>query len=171
MAGDFTFTDLGRYLRINCEITSACNLRCVYCHQSNPEGYPQVDMREEWFGAVVEFCRHHGLKMIDFTGAGEATFAEGWQDKSRRVQALGIDLHMTTNLAESLTWSDAKVLARFAHLYVSVDTVNRDLLRRIRRRVDIQAITHNLLLIRSAARAQGLNPPFLAWNCVGTDVA
>jgi radical SAM protein with 4Fe4S-binding SPASM domain len=171
MSADLTMADLNRYNRINVEITSACNLRCVYCHQSDPQGYPQLAMRDEWFDMVVSFCRLHGLGMIDFTGAGEATFAEGWQDKCRRVQSLGIDLHMTTNLAEPLTWEAARVLARFAHLYISVDTVDRDLLRRIRRRVDIRTITHNLLTIRAAARAQDLPPPFLAWNCVGTDVA
>jgi MoaA/NifB/PqqE/SkfB family radical SAM enzyme len=168
---NLTYADPGRYDRVNLEITNACNLRCVYCHQSNPDSVFDQHMREDWFDLVVDFCRDHKLGMIDFTGGGETTFARGWQDKCRRVLDQGIKLHLTTNLAELLSWEDAKLLARFAHLYISIDTIDRELLRRIRRHVDVRSITHNLLQIRAAARAQNLPKPFIAWNCVGTDIA
>lgn len=161
LASDYTSFRSDLIHQVTIEMSSACNLRCVYCHQSIPGFKPLPAMNHVLFDDLVDFCRRHKIKRIDLTGGGEATFAPAWREKCETLLGLGIELSVTTNMARLLTRDEVTTLSRFSIVTISIDTVDRDLLREIRKSEDVRTITYNIAMLRAAALREKRRPPNL----------
>ena len=71
---------------------------------------------------------------------------------------------MTTQ-SRPLSIEDARCLARFWVIQVSLDTVDTQLLASLRRRVKLGTIVRNITMIREQALALGLKGPKFALSC------
>lgn len=155
-------------LRVQIELTTGCNLRCIYCALSDP-GYTPHIMSDEVFYKIVDMCVKARVRMVNVAGHGESTNLPDWNEKIQLLLSHGFPLQITTNVALPWSWEEADLMSRFVHVMVSLDTVDQDLLRRLRRKVDLRTIIHNITLLRSAALLNDRPIPRLAFTCVLSD--
>lgn len=155
-------------LRVQIELTTGCNLRCIYCALSDP-GYTPHVMTDEIFSKIVDMCGKARVRMVNVAGHGESTNLLDWNEKIQMLLNHGFQLQITTNAAVPWSWDEADLMSKFVHVMVSVDTIDQDLLRRLRRKVDLRTIVHNLTLMRAAALLGGRPMPRLAFTCVLSD--
>lgn len=100
------------------EITSRCNLKCVYC--ASPHlARPKVDMTLEHFQRaleLVEQCRdEYGQRSVNLAGIGESTIHPnflGFVSMARETLGDGFDLDFATN---GIAVTEAMVLALKPH--------------------------------------------------------
>jgi sulfatase maturation enzyme AslB (radical SAM superfamily) len=152
-----------RSLRL--EITTECNLRCVYCAVSQ-SWYRGVEMPAASFDDVVEFVRAQpkGVDVL-VNGHGETTHHRDWLQICRKLIETGVRPGITTNLAKLLTPEEAACLAEFATVQVSLDTVDAVLLAQLRRRVKLSTIIDNIQKIRAAAAKKNVRGPQFTVSC------
>ncbi|MBK1660177.1 radical SAM protein [Paracraurococcus ruber] len=150
------------------EMTRACNLRCTYCAVSQP-GYAGADMDLEDFEALVAALRARGVRTLMVNGHGETTTIPGWHRRILALAEAGFALGIISNFARLLRPEELDAMARIGSIQVSVDTHRPELLRAIRRRVDLGNILLNMTAVRARADALGLKRPDFAWSCVMSD--
>jgi hypothetical protein len=150
------------------EITSQCNLRCVYCAVSQPQ-YVGNDMEEGLFDDVVQVLKTRDIGSIVVSGHGETTMVPGWHHRVHELAAAGIELQIITNFARLLSPEELAAMARIRQITISIDTHRPEVLRRIRRRVSLGNILINMTNTAAKAAELGLQPPKFIWNCVMTD--
>jgi MoaA/NifB/PqqE/SkfB family radical SAM enzyme len=154
------------------ELTDVCNLRCVYCHQNSDDFTHKPDMPLDTFAKIVDYCTYNKVSSVNFTGAGETTMAKDWHILCRQLLDVNVPLSITVNLARMLTTEEIDTLMRFSVITVSVDTADREVLRTIRKSVDIRTITHNVIAIRAAAIKRGTKKPrFIFSSVLSAEVA
>jgi radical SAM protein with 4Fe4S-binding SPASM domain len=163
---DFTRTIANQYDTVFVDVVGECNLRCVYCYQSDKNFKPHSGMSEAIIESVIPFANIYGRNSINVTSEGEFTFGKNWQTIAQRLQDSGLAVCMTSNLARMLNPDEVKTLSRFATICLSLDSTDRETLKSIRRSADIRTITHNVLQIRAAAIAEGRGPTPIVINCV-----
>src|SRR4051812_8686783 len=100
---------------IRFDITTRCNLRCVYCEVSQNH-YHGRDMPEALVnvlvGLVTNLAKHEErLDPIDMNGHGETTMVPGWTDICIRLLQQGIPIRLQTNLSKRYTKDEFEVLA------------------------------------------------------------
>jgi len=136
------------------DLTTRCNLRCVYCAVSQP-WYQGQDMApgvlKKAVPALAQIAAYNNMGTVSVNGHGETTIVEGWTEVVTALIDAGLPVGLTTNLAKDFTEEELQVLGRISTIAVSVDTCDRELLRRMRRRVDIRQIVTNINRIRAAA--------------------
>lgn len=144
--------------QIRIDISQACNLRCVYCAVSQPD-YAGVHMSEAVFDKALALIPKgkHGVE-VDLNGHGETTFHPQWMDFTKKVQETGAITMLLSNFAKSFTDAEVKVLAHVNLIQISLDTVDGDSLRDIRRKVSLPTIVENISRIKAYAKAHGLAP-------------
>jgi MoaA/NifB/PqqE/SkfB family radical SAM enzyme len=152
----------GQIRQIRIDLTTACNLRCVYCAVSQA-GYVGQDMTEADLKSVVKLIRNvakfNHLDPIDINGHGESTFARNWVDLFHKISAMGLASRITSNFAKEFSEEELDALACMSQIGISIDTSDRSLLRRVRRKVDVRQITMNMQLVRAAALKLNTPPP------------
>jgi len=153
-------TRCGSIDALHLEITSKCNLRCVYCGKSlsAAESRRKVDLDEGLILQTVSALRALGLRAINASGIGETTIRPDWTHICDSLLDTTLTLTIITNLARPLSWEEASTLARFWSVQVSIDTCDPLLFSKIRRGAQLDVITKNIQLIAEAARHQGLSP-------------
>ncbi|HEX6096789.1 MAG TPA: radical SAM protein [Thermoanaerobaculia bacterium] len=130
------------------ELTTRCNLRCVYCAVSQP-GYRGMDLTIEDGDAFIAEMKRRGVRVVILNGHGETTFVPAWWQLALRMLNEGFRLHLTTNLARELRDDEIAILARFDRVLVSLDTMDAELLARLRRGARLETILHNLDRLRA----------------------
>lgn len=152
-----------RVLRL--EITTKCNLRCVYCPVSQP-WYTAAEMSGESFDQIAALlARHPHIAEILVNGHGETTFHPEWMSLCNRIVGLGFRPNIISNLARPLNDEEVSCLAQFGVIQVSLDTVDADLLKNLRRRVKLSHVVENIGNIRKAAKSMRLAPPKFSISC------
>ncbi len=143
------------------ELTQVCNLRCIYCGVSDPEDRP-IAMNDQVKSRTFDFIHHYTPASITLNGRGETTFMPNWMKEINALfdQTKG-HYALITNLAKNFTDEECDVLSRFQWLTVSLDTTHPDILKALRRKVDIRTFTSNLVRIRAAAIQRGEKPPYV----------
>ncbi|MGZ7079434.1 MAG: radical SAM/SPASM domain-containing protein [Thermoanaerobaculia bacterium] len=135
------------------ELTSRCNLRCVYCAVSQPT-YRGIDLALDGFDNFLEQMRDRGVRLITMNGHGESTIIKDWEVYSDRLADAGFRLHITTNMAKRLTPAEIAVLSRFERILVSLDTVDPKLVAELRRGANIETIFANIAAVQQFAAAR-----------------
>jgi len=148
------------------DVEGECNLRCVYCSQSDPDFKPHSGMTPAVLDRAIELARTYGCDFINVTSEGEFTFAKDWVQTAQRLLQSGVKLGCTSNMARLFTADEIGILSRFSSICVSLDTADLKTLRAVRRSADIRTITHNIVRIVADANRQGRRPPYLIINCV-----
>lgn len=151
------------------ELTSRCNLRCVYCAVSQPT-YHGIDLPMKGFDNFFEQMRARGVRTVVMNGHGESTIIKDWETYADRLADAGFRLHMTTNLAKRLTDAEIAVLSRFERILVSIDTVDAELLAQLRRGARLDMILANIAAIQYFANARRRNPQ-IAISCTVGDLS
>jgi MoaA/NifB/PqqE/SkfB family radical SAM enzyme len=159
-------SDLTRTFQL--ELTSKCDLRCVYCAVSQPD-YRGQDLAMNDVEALVPQLVARGIAMVQLNGHGETTTVRGWQEHVRILAARGVRLSLISNFARLFTPVELEALAHIDEIAISVDTHDPRLLRKLRRRVDLGNILLNMAGVRMTARRLGIAEPQFCWNCVLTD--
>lgn len=146
-------------------LTSRCNLRCVYCTVGQP-GHVDRDIENNSLDKLMDFLARRPGVDVNLGCFTETTSYADWVPVLNRFLDLGANIHLTSNLAKLLDESEIDVMARVATLLTSIDTLDRERLKEKRKGADIRTILYNLTRIRGRARQLGRASPRLVWICV-----
>jgi MoaA/NifB/PqqE/SkfB family radical SAM enzyme len=158
----------GPLQKVRLDLTTECNLRCVYCavSQSTYQGANMPGaLVSKATTTIVELSHQHQFDAVYVNGHGETTFMPGWSDVCKTLLERELPLVLTTNLAKAYSREELEVLARMNVIAVSIDTCDQDLLRRMRRKVDLRQIVTNINLIRATALRLETTPPTFEFSC------
>jgi len=150
------------------ELTSNCNLRCVYCAVSQPD-YAGADMDVSDIDQLIETLKARKVRDLVVNGHGETTMIPGWHRKIMAFAEAGFRMSIITNFARLLSDEELAAMARIHGIQVSVDTHRPEVLKLIRRRVDLGNILINMNRVVATAVRLGLPVPVVSWSCVVTD--
>lgn len=158
----------GPIRQVRFDLSSRCNLRCVYCAVSHPN-YQGADMSDanarRVVTLIVELARHNHLDPVDLNGHGETTFREGWTEICFALIERGIRVRLTSNFAKTFDENELEALACMDSIAISIDTADRKLLQSVRRRVDLRQIVTNMALVKTAALKLHRTPPKFGFLC------
>lgn len=151
------------------EITTDCNLACVYCHFAPLERRGKQAAPEQ-LDRIVDFIGHMPLAMINLSGDAEITLYDGWVEFSRDLLAKGANLRIISNFSKGV-FSDAEVdvLSRYKEILVSLDMADFELMKKTRYRADLRTMTLNIQLIRARAIETARHMPRFVCNVVVND--
>jgi molybdenum cofactor biosynthesis enzyme MoaA len=144
-------------------VTTNCNLRCTYCCVSQP-WYTGQNLDISRLDHFISELSDYKVGLIQVNGHGETTMVEGWEKFCQKLLQQGFALCITSNFARLFTSDELQVLASMRFIIISIDTVNKELLRRIRRAVKLENILSNMKNIQNRAKAGGLRRRFLYGN-------
>lgn len=166
-----------RIQMVRIDMTERCNLRCTYCVASQPdyrgivvdkrdgvEGGRQMDEKE--LDRIIREIRRYPYPIAEIAvnGHGETTCYPGWHQVCNRLLEDGHRLTITSNFAKALDRNEISTLSRFKAITISIDTAEPELLKAIRRKVDLGIILSNLFRIRARALADGQTMPRIAFH-------
>jgi len=158
--------DGGRAETVRIDVTSRCNLRCVYCALSVEGADPGRHMTDENLERVGRFVESLGtVRTVGVNGHGETTHHPRWREFCDQLIAAGKPLSIITNLGRAYDDDEIATLARFRIIEISIDTADEGLLRRIRRKVDLSRIVTNMAHIRARALMDGIAAPHFSFSC------
>jgi MoaA/NifB/PqqE/SkfB family radical SAM enzyme len=153
---------------IRLDLSTRCNLRCVYCAVSLPQ-YIGADMPTDTalrtVDAIAGLMRHNPPHPVNINGHGETTFARDWVTVCERLLRRNIPVRITTNLAKIYSEAEIGILARMQTIGVSIDSADPVLLRRTRRKVDLHRIVATIGDIRASAARLGRCGPNFHFGC------
>ena len=136
------------------ELTRSCNLSCPMCRE--PGTVPGSQRMAEPLFSLIEAELFASADLIDLRGWGESLILPEFPDRARRAGRSGASLRVVTNLS----FRRDGVLDLLAELGfyvgVSLDTVDAELLGRIRRGARLDVIESNLIRLTDAYRRTGL---------------
>jgi MoaA/NifB/PqqE/SkfB family radical SAM enzyme len=151
---------------VRIDINETCNLRCDYCAVSSPS-YAAVEMKDEVFERVLPLLASEPGANVHVNGHGETTFHPKWVAWCRRIVDAGHRPYIITNLAKHYTDAELEVLAEFRIIQVSLDSDDGEMMKRIRKAVQVQKVFETIGRIREmAARRTSSHVPMF-WISVG----
>lgn len=151
------------------ELTTRCNLRCTYCAVSQPT-YRGIDLALDGFENFVAQMKSRRVRHVNLNGHGESTIVGDWHSYADRLADEGFALSITTNLAKRLTDEEIATLSRFERILVSIDTVDAELLARLRRGSNLGRILDSIARILEVASEHGREPE-IAVSCTVGDLS
>jgi MoaA/NifB/PqqE/SkfB family radical SAM enzyme len=158
----------GPLQQIRLDLTTRCNLRCVYCAVSQIT-YRGEDMPMELAHRATDHIAQLGSRnqpyVVDVNGHGETTFMAGWVDVCKSLLGYNLSLSITTNLAKVYSREELEILAQMYVINVSIDTCDPELLKRLRRRADVRQIVANIQAVRETSRRIDHEPPNFQFSC------
>jgi MoaA/NifB/PqqE/SkfB family radical SAM enzyme len=151
------------------ETTTNCNLRCTYCGLSLP-WYVGSDFDFSRIEKLVSEMAAAKVASVQISGHGETTMIPNWESFCKYFQDHGIALSITSNFATVYSEAEVDALARMAWITISIDTADRELLKQVRRKVDLRTILYNMQAIRLRAATHYGREPVFNWQCTLTDL-
>ncbi len=154
------------------ELTSKCNLRCTYCPKGDLNkdawnGAPGRDMHMEdtALGRYLDLVRTLEFGQIQLSGVGEFSFRQDWVEVGKQIRdQTRSKITLVSNFARIFSKEELDFLLSLFHIMVSIDTSDADLLKKVRKAVDIRTITTNIINLRARALATGRAMPLIKIN-------
>jgi len=156
--GFFT-THKQRLVSAAVEFTSKCDLRCTYCTVSLP-GDVGLDLDPATDQQIISQLKTLEVAEVTLNGRGETTSMPDWMERVRPF-IRSFRVRLISNCARRFSDTEAELLANLDTLTVSIDSADHQIMRDIRRRVDLDIITGNILRVRIAAMRLRRKPPDL----------
>lgn len=153
------------------ELTTRCNVRCVYCHKSFDGNYSsnEHDFPLQLVADLIKGLQRCGLKHLRVSGDGETTTHPKWIEICEQFLEAGFDLEIVCNFAKKFSPDEIKTLASFKRILVSCDTTDPDVLRNLRKGVTLGQIQANLAAIIKLADENSMPLPNFCMSIVVTD--
>ncbi len=168
--------DLAPLLRLDTAVesvefnfTNHCNLRCVYCPQGTHEEGFHAETSRQQLDQIITYIKNNRVQRASVGYYGETTLVEGWEEVCQTLLDLGVRMTMVSNFARVLTPREVEVLAQFEEIQVSIDIVDQQILRSVRKSVDVRSIIYNSQLIQAHAILHRIQMPRVIWTGVLTD--
>jgi len=149
------------------EYTSRCNLRCSYCKVSQRD-WVGVDLSEDMATMVTNQIIKAAPNVVIMHGHGETTMLKNWVEHASYLERAGIKLSICSNLSKEYDEQELLALSKFAHIAVSIDTVNASLFKTLRRGADIYRVLYNIVRIKMIAASYD-RQIFITWSIVCCD--
>src|SRR5438105_3564899 len=121
-----------RTYQLQMELTTYCNLRCIYCSTISPT-HKKLNLDIGNFSKYMDELQGRKLKTISLCGAGELTLLTNWMGYCNDIIKRGIDLQVTSNLARELTDDEADTLSKCSYVNVSVDSIDQKMYKELRK--------------------------------------
>ncbi len=155
-----------RLRQLGVELTTSCNLACVYCHFA-PLSRRGKNAEQGLVDGIVDFLKTFPVDYVTMSGDAEITLYPEWTTVARRIRELGVDLRTISNFSKGI-FSDEEVdtFSQFRQILISLDTSDAALLKKVRYRADLRTITLNMQLVRARAIAMGRQLPEFVCNVV-----
>jgi MoaA/NifB/PqqE/SkfB family radical SAM enzyme len=118
---------------------------------------------------LIEALKERKVRTLVVNGHGETTMIPGWHRKITAFADAGFRMSIITNFARLLSDEELAAMARIAGIQISVDTHRPEVLRVVRRRVDLGNILINMNGVVATAARLGLPRPGFSWSCVVSD--
>jgi hypothetical protein len=144
------------------ELTSLCNLKCTYCSVSHPDYRGQNSPLTET--DIIELSEQLTCKNIQLHLHGESTVRNDWAELCRSLTSKGFEISLLSNLSKHFTDFEISVLAEL-DLWVSIDTVENDRFKKIRRGSELGEVLTNMLRINAYRRKLNIQRQY-KWNSV-----
>jgi pyruvate-formate lyase-activating enzyme len=148
-------------------VTTNCNLRCTYCAVSLPI-YEGEDFDLSNIEALASSFAAAHVRLVQISGHGETTLLPNWVELCEAFMRRDIAVCITSNFSNVFSDAEVDALARMVHITISIDTVDRQLLKDLRRKVDIRTILYNMQMVRMRAQKLGSLAKF-NWQCTLSD--
>jgi len=154
------------------ELTSKCNLRCTYCPKGDLNkdawnGAPGRDMHMEdaALSRYLDVVRTFEFSQIQLSGVGEFSFRQDWVEVGAQIRdQTGSKITLVSNFARIFSKEELDFLLSLFHIMVSVDTPDAELLKKVRKAVDIRTIATNIVNLRARALETGRAMPIIKIN-------
>ena len=158
------FTEPGLLASIVVQFTGRCNLRCVYCPQGTDLNQHNYDDAEaKLLTDIAGYIEKQEIQSVHLGVYGETLVYEGWPRFAQAYLDAGASLSVTTNLSKHLSDEELDVLSRFNLIFVSIDTLDLPLLKKIRT-TDGRLVLYNFHRVRSYALQKARTVPNFAWS-------
>jgi organic radical activating enzyme len=144
------------------ELTSLCNLSCTYCSVSHPEYHGTTSPLNS--DEIISIAQKLGCKKIQLHLHGESTIVKGWEQIAEKLINNGYQVHLLSNLAKNFSMKEIEILAQLV-LSVSIDTLDSDLFKKIRRGSDLGTVLGNMFRIQAVRKSKGYSQD-IKWNVV-----
>jgi len=150
------------------EFTSNCNLRCVYCHASQPN-YKGSNLHYGRIEDVKEVFKKRGVTRVCMNGHGETTLYHDWHLYCNNFLDDGLSLVITSNFAKKFSDDEIDTLSRFAGIEISCDTCHPRLFEKLRRGNHLHTLCSNISKLKTIAQEKARSLPTLSFSCVVSD--
>ena len=150
------------------ELTTRCNLRCVYCSHSRPY-YQNIDMSDADLRKAIDLLLRIRPASVCINGHGETTIYPDWHILCNQLLDCGIHIDIISNLAKQYANEEIDILSRIRTIQVSMDTADPVLFKQLRRGGSLENAIGTMYKIRSQAAAAGRPSPKFAISCVVSD--
>lgn len=154
-----------RCSNVHLELTSQCNLACVYCAVSQP-GYKAISLSPEKTTLVIDWLLRNEVTNINLNGHGETTILPGWEDIVNPLLKSSSRCHLITNATKVYSDAEINTLCQLNTITISCDTFDPELHARLRRKSQLRNVLRTIARIRDAAKKRQLNPPIIMLSCV-----
>lgn len=144
-------------VHIDIEVTSACNLRCPICHQSDsPRVYDLKKLNEATVKQRLLEARQMGVLSFKPNWRGEALIhADIWEILGYALDLDFVDILINTNLSVHLSDVEIKLLARIPTVKVSIDSITN--YKVARRGGDLDVVLTNMVRLGRMGKVLSTN--------------
>ncbi len=129
------------------ELTTSCNLRCEYCNVSMPDWKAQNLSTAKYNEIILSLLRRK-VKIVHLHGHGETTIIPNWHLLADQLNGLGIMVSLCSNLMKAYSTDEYLTLSRLSNLTISIDTIDPELFKQLRRGGNLDTLFDNLRRIR-----------------------
>lgn len=145
-------------VHVDIELTSVCNLSCIFCHQQNRK-YKLGAMSLDKVKDILQQCYELGVKSVKFNWRGESTLHKNFPEILEIAHNYGFFIYCNTNLYVTDKGKLLSSLAKWVDvLKVSIDTMQHHAYRNIRKGSDLSTVITNLMILARLRRKYKMPP-------------
>jgi molybdenum cofactor biosynthesis enzyme MoaA len=141
------------------ELTTACNYNCVFCFRRATGEPLNGFMSPETFEKVLEQAISSGVEKVSFTGWGETLVHPRAVDFIKAAKRRGLKVLVATNGALLDRFADELVNLNVDEIYVSVDSVKKEVYNMLRVGGELSNVTRGLMKLKDKKVYEGKVKP------------
>ncbi len=151
------------------ELTSRCNIACVYCARCQENHGKGSDIDPQVLERLVASLAKRGVTSVCANGFGETTIYADWHLFCNRLIDEGMKLGIISNFAKRFSDEEIEALTRFSTIEVSCDTADPVLFAALRRGAKLDTLIYNIQKVQYVAAHKSVPVPRFSLSCVVSD--